>query len=177
MLMPETGLTSIDPICSTGESSENKTDEHKVVVHLRSGSIVKGIMAIPGGVEPPEFFADAHLLAVEVRLLESKEWMRIPVQEVKAIFLVRSFRGDAKRKALHFYSRGPELGPIWAEVRFDDDEVIEGKIENSARHLLGGGFVLRPTDVGGNNLLVYANKRAVRSYRVLGVRASAARQA
>lgn len=174
--MAEAGVIANGPISCARESAESHTAEPKVVIHLHSGSLLKGVIAVRGSSDPSELFADENHPEVDVRLLESKEWVHIPIQEVKAIFFVKSYRGDAEREALHFYSQGPELGPIWAEVRFDDGEVIEGKIENTARHLVGDGFVIRPTDAGGNNLFVYVNKAAVQSYRVLGVRATPSRQ-
>lgn len=154
-----------------GEVS-NGLKERKVVVHLGSGSVLKGVIACPNDHDPEALFENEEIVEIEMRLLEAEEWMRIPIDDVKAIFFVKSFRGDAKRKALRFYSNGPDLGPIWAEIRFHDNEVLEGKIDNTARHLVGKGFVMHPTDSGGNNLMVYVNKKAVRGYRVLGVRAN-----
>ena len=57
-----------------------------------------------------------------------------------------------------------------AEVLFNDNEVIEGTIDNSVRHTLDHGTLLSPSDPNSNNLLVYANKAAVTNYKVLGVR-------
>jgi hypothetical protein len=66
---------------------------------------------------------------------------------------------------------GPSVGPIWAEIRFKDNEIIEAMIDNSAKHLSGDGFWFHPSDAGSNNLLVYVNKSAIANYRVLGIQA------
>ena len=157
---------------SKAEQHNDGVKEHKVVIHLGCGDVLKGSITCNGSPDPSAIFENEDVSEIEVKLLKSEEWLRIPIEEVKAVFFVKSFRGDSKRKTLRFYSNGPELGPVWAEVRFQDNEVLEGKIENSARHLMGNGFVMRPTDSGGNNLLVYVNKKAMSGYRVLGVRAN-----
>jgi hypothetical protein len=156
---------------SNGNAHSGSLKEHKVVINLGSGKVIKGYVACTKGPDPAAIFDDCEVTALEVRLLETDQRMTIPISEVKAIFFVKSFRGDAKRKTLRFYTNGPDLGRIWAEIRFNDSEVLEGKIDNTVRHLVGDGFLVHPTDSGGNNLLMYVNKKAVRGYRVLGVRA------
>ncbi len=151
------------------EQSQSLT-EHKVVINLSSGNLLKGYLACTNGLGPEAIFGNSDVDAVVVRLLDSDNCVIIPISDVKAIFFVKSFRGDAKRKTLRFYSNGPDPGPIWAEIRFNDSEILEGKVDNSVQHLMGDGLLVYPTDSGGNNVLMYVNKKAVRSYRVLGVR-------
>jgi hypothetical protein len=147
-------------------------EERKVVVKLRSGEVVKGYVTVPGvHVADPFCDPEQNCKAVTVRLLHSSAPMEIPLIDVKAVFFVKSFRGDPKRKGLRFYSNGPAVGTIWAEIRFTDDEVIEATIENSVQHLMGGGFWFHPSDGESNNVLIYVNKSAIATYRVLGVRA------
>jgi hypothetical protein len=148
-------------------------EERKVVVKLRSGEVVKGYATVPE-VDAADPFYDSNQnckAALTVRLLHSNDPMGIPLIDVKAVFFVKSFRGDPKRKCLRFYSNGPAVGTIWAEIRFTDNEVIEATIENSVQHLMGDGFWFRPSDGESNNVLIYVNKSAIASYRVLGVRA------
>jgi hypothetical protein len=109
--------------------------------------------------------------AITVNPLTSNEPVQVALSDIKAVFFVKSFRGDPKRKNLRFYTNGPSVGAIWAEIRFNDNEIIEATIDNSAEHLMGEGVLLHPSDAGSNNLLVYVNKSAISSYRVLGVRA------
>jgi hypothetical protein len=148
--------------------------ERKVVVKLRSGEVVKGHFILPGTAAAADPFCDwnqTRQTAITVRLLNSNAPMQIALNDVKAVFFVKSFRGDSKRKNLRFYTNGPAVGTIWAEIRFKDNEIIEAIIENSAQHLMGDGFMLRPSDADSNNTLVYINKSAIANYRVLGVRA------
>lgn len=147
--------------------------ERKVVVKLRSGEVVKGYLILPG-VDGTDLFSDSNRnvkAAITVRLLSSNAYMEIALSDVKAVFFVKSFRGDPKRKSLRFYTNGPAVGTIWAEIRFTDSEIIEAIIENSVQHLMGDGLLLHPSDADCNNVLIYINKSAIANYRVLGVRA------
>ena len=148
-------------------------EERKVVVKLRSGEVVKGYLIVSGA-DAADPFHDSnqnHTGALTVRLLNSNASVQIALVDVKAMFFVRSFRGDPKRKDLRFYSNGPAVGTIWAEIRFTDNEVIEATIENSIQHLMGEGLLVHPSDGESNNVLIYVNKSAIATYRVLGVRA------
>ena len=89
--------------------------------------------------------------------------------KIKAIFFVSSFEGDRDHEPVRFYHSGPSPKLIWAEVAFHDGEIVEGFVQNSLHHLLGDGFFLTPSSPGGNNRLIYVNKAAIASYRVLGV--------
>jgi hypothetical protein len=145
-------------------------NERKVVVKLRSGEVFKGHVH-PSCFDAAGPFSDSNQnskAAITVRLLNSNASMQVALSDVKAVFFVRSFRGDPKRKNLRFYTNGPTVGEIWAEIRFTDNEVIEATIENSVQHLMGDGFLLHPSDADGNNTLIYINKSAIANYRVLG---------
>jgi hypothetical protein len=151
-----------------------RKDEHKVVIHLDGGKVVKGYIDLNRN-DAIAFFKASYLDvpgAITVRSLDMNESaLAIRVQDIKAVFVVKSFRGDQKRRGLRFYSNGPAVGSIWAEIQFKDNEIIEGLIENSVQHLLGDAFLLKPSDPGSNNLYIYVNKAAIANYRVLGVKA------
>jgi hypothetical protein len=168
-----------DPKLKGGEGVEQNhlgslvMEERKVVVKLRSGEVVKGYLTVSGAdvADPLHDSNQNRTEALTVRLLNSNASLQIALDDVKAIFFVRSFRGDPKRKDLRFYSNGPAVGTIWAEIRFTDNEVIEATIENSIQHLMGEGLLVHPSDGESNNVLIYVNKSAIATYRVLGVRA------
>lgn len=148
--------------------------KHKVVVKLRSGDVVKGYFSLQCDADMADLFGDLNEdqdPAITISSLTSNEPLQVALSDIKAVFFVKSFRGDPKRKSLRFYTNGPSVGAIWAEIRFKDNEIIEAMIDNSAQHLMGDGFWLRPSDTGSNNLLVYVQKSAIANYRVLGVRA------
>jgi len=174
MIMANCELTEEQP-GQVREEQPCSTQEHKIVIHVSSGEIIKGYAELSQDLDPAALFdvsKGVALRTIAVRSVGSRTTLDVPLQDIKSVFIVRSFRGDPGRKDLRFYSNGPEVGKIWAEIRFKDSEVLEGLIENSVQHLLGDGLVVRPTDTGSNNLLVYVNKEAIDSFRVLGVRAS-----
>jgi hypothetical protein len=153
--------------------AERTTIDHKVVIRLGSGEVIKGFFTV---------HADASLVAIlddsitsgsqsiTVKTAQTHESISAAWSEIKSLFFVKSFRGDPTKKALRFYAKGPAVGEILAEIRFNDNEVIEGTIDNSAKHFVGAGVLLHPSDPNSNNLMVYANKAAITNYRVLGVR-------
>jgi hypothetical protein len=154
--------------------ASSSTKQHKVVVKLRSGEVVRGHVILPRDADIAGLFNGSNQnqeATITVNSLTSNEAVRVELNEIKAVFFVKSFRGDPKRKGLRFYTNGPSVGAIWAEIRFEDNEIIEATIDNSAQHLMGDGLLLHPSDAGSNNQLVYVNKSAISHYRVLGVRA------
>lgn len=132
-------------------------------------------MAEGGGVDlerPFRYSRGNSLSAISLKLRDTNVAVEVAWHDVKAVFFVKSFLGTPKKKHLRFYANGPAVGEIWAEIKFRDNEILEGLIENSVEHLAGEGFMVRPSDVEGNNLAVYVNKAAIAEFRVLGVRAS-----
>jgi len=107
---------------------------------------------------------------LRIRSLESDAVEGISIKDVKAIFYVHSFEGDAKHKELSFYGKSPIVHGIWMRVQFLDGEVIEGIVHNSLRYLIDPGFFLFPTDPFSNNKLVYVVKSQLADHRVLGTR-------
>jgi hypothetical protein len=158
-----------DKTSATGRT----TIDHKVVIRLGSGEVIKGYFTVH--VEASlEAILDNSISSdsqsIMVKTAQTNESISVAWSEVKSIFFVKSFRGDPTRKGLRFYAKGPAVGEILAEIRFNDNEVIEGTIDNSAKHIVGVGVLLYPSDPNSNNLMVYANKSAIANYRVLGVR-------
>ena len=145
----------------------------KVVINLFSGDMIKGYLAKDEGADLETPFRDScgdGLRTITVKLRETDATVEVALRDLKAVFFVKSFFGTPKKKDLRFYKNGPAVGEIWAEIRFKDNEILEGLIENSVEHLAGEGFMVRPSDVESNNLAAYVNKAAIAEYRVLGVR-------
>ena len=146
--------------------------EHKVVIRLSSGTVIKGYAKLGRGLDQHKAWIEAAAHrgdSIRLRSLEGDTMMDVPLRDTKAIFFVKSFHGDPRRKGVRFYANGPSVGQIWAEIRFHDDEVMEGTVENSAEHLLGDVLPLHPSDEEGNNLFVCINKAAIAGFRVLGI--------
>lgn len=148
---------------------------HKVVISLQDGTIIRGHFRLETPANLNSIMGDLHSNFQEALgtccLSENGTALDLDWSQVKAVFFVSSFKGDCEHESVRFYTGGPEVQSIWVEVGFRDGEVIEGFIRNSLHHLEDSGFFLRPSTPGSNNLLLYVNKSAIVSYRVLGVRA------
>jgi hypothetical protein len=153
-------------------SETNKTRSEKVVIQFGTRT-VKGHLETPVWNTIEELLSDAPQSSPEIlriRPLESDIVEEILIKDVKAIFYVHSFDGDAKHKELSFYGKSPIVHGIWMRVQFLDGEVMEGIVNNSIRYLVDPGFFLLPTDPLGNNKLVYVVKSQLADHRVLGTR-------
>jgi hypothetical protein len=117
----------------------------RVVVRFSDGKVLKGTTQ--------DFFPNRpsfHLLpadggaAVEVRC-----------KQLKALFFVKTFEGDAKRKDIRGFILGPAETAQGKKVavRFKDGELICGYSLSYTPDR--DGFFLFPSDTGGNNLRVY----------------------
>jgi hypothetical protein len=148
------------------------TNSEKVVIQFGTRT-VKGFLESPAWNTIEELLSGAPLSAPEtlrVRLLESNIVEEISIEDVKAIFYVHSFSGDAKHKEMSFYGTSPIVHGIWMRIQFLDGEVIEGIVHNSMRYLVDPGFFLVPTHPGSNNKLIYVSKSQLADHRVLGTR-------
>lgn len=155
-------------------SEEEAEKKHKIVIAQRDGTVTRGyfLSEISTGLDslsndPQSRFREAFAS----RYISGDGGpLDIDWSQVKAVFFVSTYEGDRGHEPVRFYGNGPQIECIWVEVVFHDGEVIEGCIRNSLRHLVDDGFFLHPSTPGGNNLLIYVNKAALQSYRVLGVR-------
>jgi hypothetical protein len=148
------------------------TKSEKVVIQFGTRT-VKGYLESPAWNTIEELLSGAPLSTPEtlrVRLFESNAVEEISINDVKAIFYVHNFDGDANHKEMSFYGKSPIVHGIWMRVQFLDGEVIEGIVHNSIRYLLDPGFFLVPTHPGSNNKLIYVSKSQLIDHRVLGTR-------
>lgn len=151
---------------------ETSTKSEKVVIQF-------GARTLKGYLETPVWNTIEDLLSsappsspetLRVRLLESNTVEEISINDVKAIFYVHSFDGNAKHKELSFYGNSSIVQGIWMRVQFLDGEIVEGIVHNSIRYLVDPGFFLQPTDPHSNNKLIYVSKSRLADHCVLGTR-------
>ena len=157
----------------TQDMTETNSDLSERIVIQFGARTIKGYLESPTGNTIEELLKAAPLGApasLRVRCLESNVIEEISINDVKAIFYVRSFEGDAKHKELSYYGKSPIVHGIWMRVEFLDGEVMEGIVHNSLRYLVDPGFFLFPTDPFSNNKLVYVVKSQLADHRVLGTR-------
>jgi hypothetical protein len=148
------------------------TKSEKVVIQFGSRT-VKGYLESPAWNTIEELLSGAPLSTPEtlhVRVFDSNTIEEISIKDVKAIFYVHNFDGDANHREMSFYGKSPIVHGIWMRVQFLDGEVIEGIVHNSIRYLVDPGFYLVPTHPGSNNKLIYISKSQLADHRVLGTR-------
>ena len=148
------------------------TKSEKVVIQFGART-VKGYLESPAWNTIEELLSGAPLSTPEtlhVRLFDTNTVEEISIKDVKAIFYVHNFDGDANHKEMSFYGKSPIVHGIWMRVQFLDGEVIEGIVHNSIRYLVDPGFFLVPTHPGSNNRLIYVSKSQLADHRVLGTR-------
>jgi hypothetical protein len=148
------------------------TKSEKVVIQFGTGTL-KGYLDSPDWNTIEELVSNAPHSSPEsfrVRHLDSDVVEEISIKDVKAVFYVNSFEGDADHNHLNFHTRAPIVHGIWMRFQFLDGEVMEGIVYNSIRYLVDPGFFLLPTDPGSNNKLVYVVKSWLVDHRVLGMR-------
>ena len=146
--------------------------KHRAVITRQDGTIVKGYFCSETPVDLKSVVDNSqsrfHGL-LDTCTSENGTQLDVDWSQVKAVFFVSSFKGDRHYEAVRFYSDGPEIRSLWVEVVFRDGEVVEGYIRNSLHHLEDDGFFLVPSTPGSNNLLIYVNKGAIVSFRVLSL--------
>jgi uncharacterized protein DUF6982 len=128
----------------------------KIVVRYREGRLMKG------------FTHDFHPSRMQFSLWPSlgaapSERVHVPTSQLKAVFFVRDFEGNAAytdQRTFHGPVEGRRL-----EVTFVDDEVLLGSTLNYRSD--GLGFFLSPADTRGNNLRVFVVSGAIRHMRFL----------
>lgn len=153
-------------------SKMNEPVSEKIVVQFGTRT-VKGYLDTPVWNTLEEILSNAPPRSPEsfrIRHLDSDVVEEIPAKDVKAVFYVHSFEGNAEHKNLNFHTLVPTAHGIWMRFQFLDGEVMEGIVFNSIRYLVDPGFFLLPTDPGSNNKLVYVVKSWLVDHRVLGLR-------
>jgi small nuclear ribonucleoprotein (snRNP)-like protein len=139
-------------------------DREKVVIRYLDGRIIKG--------EILNFSPSDGKLIIEDLSSESRS---IDVEELKAIFFVRSFEGDRNRvESKSFLGTIPSGKRVF--VRFKDGEAMTGYVEGEIpwkkgfflESSKGIGFFLIPVDSHSNNIKVFVVSSAVRDVTVMG---------
>jgi len=129
--------------------------EQKIVVHMKGGSIHKGITQD----FQPEM-ESFHVLPAEGGGVP----MRVRVDEMKALFWVRDYMGNR-----HFVARRDfadvQQADRRAVVTFDDGEEIWGTLDRETGD--GSGFFLFPADKGDNNVRIFVNRSALKDLRFI----------
>jgi hypothetical protein len=149
----------------------NRAFLEKVVVHLADRKLLKGYMDMADSMAGIGIVSNGHSAPEQIELeLVSGERARIDLRSAKALFFVKEFDGQPQYSDLRFFRRTPEFAGLWVRLRFHDDELAEGLVQNSLEFLLSRGFLMKPSDPRSNNRFIYALKSALTGFEVLGLR-------
>jgi hypothetical protein len=139
-------------------------DRQKVILRCLDGSLVKGYI--------DDFSVSDEFLAFED---ESSEKHRVGVDELKAIFFVRTFEGNRSRVEKKSFRDPVSLGKR-VFVKFKDNECMTGYLEGDVpwekgfflEPVKGPGFFLIPVDNESNNVKVFVVASSVWDVTVMG---------
>lgn len=130
----------------------------KVVVRFLDRSVQRGYLN-PGRLGEAE---SIDLLTPE------GEHRDIDLQGVRSIYFVREFTDDFEPERKTFLSR-PKLDGLWVQLKFRDEETIEGVVPNDLLSLLDRGVQITPPDLHGMTLRIFIPRTALTQMTVLGV--------
>src|SRR5262245_7301071 len=117
----------------------------KIVVRYADGRLVKGYTYDFAGRGRFHVFSTPDA---------SSDPTPVAVAELKAVFLVRDFAGNARyQERKKFAAAAPPPGRL-VEITFKDGEVLVGSTQSET--VGGPGILLTPADPASNNLRVYA---------------------
>jgi hypothetical protein len=129
----------------------------KVVARYIDGRVIKGLSQ--------DFFPNKDRFHVYSADKTSSEAVEVWVKELKAVFFVRDFAGDAQYNERKAYIQGDKPSGRKIEVTFKDGEVLVGTTlgYDPSRP----GFFLFPADPKSNNIRVFAVTLALKRVRYL----------
>jgi hypothetical protein len=138
----------------------------KVVFRFNSGAILKGQLL--------DFSPESDSLSFKET--SAKDKISIDIQELKAIFFVRSFKGKLNyRERKGYTARNTHNKKIF--VKFKDGEFLTGYLEGSVPWEKGfflssekmelKGFFILPTDKDSNNIKIFIVNSSVRDVTVV----------
>ncbi|HXX53693.1 MAG TPA: hypothetical protein VEI28_03890 [Thermodesulfovibrionales bacterium] len=139
-------------------------EEQKVVLRIADGRLVKGHLH--------DFSPSGEGVVMED---ESGARQRFDMNELKAIFFVRTFEGDKSRhEKKSFEKENPPGKRVF--VKFKDGESMVGYVEGEVpwqkgfflEPAKGKGFFLLPTDDESNNTKVFVIAQSVWEVTVMG---------
>ncbi len=133
----------------------------KIVARTKSGKCLKG------------YLRDGRVLItrgiLRMTTVDSQE-LPVDLNQLKGVFFVRDFDGNKHRLENKILLSDPERPGIRVRLRFEDNETMEGVIENGLDLLQASGFFFWPADPEANNDLIFVMKSALLGFRVLGVK-------
>jgi hypothetical protein len=129
----------------------------KVVVRYLDGRVMKGFTQ--------DFFPNKDRFHLHHAAKSSGESVEVMLKDLKAIFFVQDFEGNAQYSERKSYGEGERAQGRKVEVTFVDDEVLVGSTMGYDPNR--PGFFIFPADPKSNNIRVFAVSSSVKKVRNL----------
>jgi hypothetical protein len=132
------------------------SETNRVVVRFLDGRVLKGTTE--------DFFPNRP--SFHLRPIGAAGVQDIRCKDLKAVFFVKDFEGNAERKDIQGFDQAPPDASRGKKiaVRFKDGELICGF--TLAYTPDRAGFFMLPADPGSNNMRIYVLMHAAREVRV-----------
>jgi hypothetical protein len=129
----------------------------KVVVRCLDGRVMKGFTQ--------DFFPNKDRFHLRHAAKPSGESVEVMMKDLKAIFFVQDFEGNAQYSERKSYGEGERAQGRKVEVTFADGEMLVGSTMGYDPNR--PGFFLFPADPKSNNMRVFAVTSSVKKVRNL----------
>jgi hypothetical protein len=132
----------------------------KIIARTRTGKCFKG------------YLRDGRFLSrgrLRMTTLEGEE-LPVDLSQLKGVFFVRDFKGNENYLETKVLTTDPEQNGLRVRLRFEDNETMEGIVENQLELLESCGFFFWPADPEANNSLIFVVTSALLGFRVLSVK-------
>jgi len=130
----------------------------KVVVRYANGTIARGFLQ--------NFSPNRDFFYLSPADNPTGQSLQVSLRRLKAVFVVRDFRGNPQFQERNFYMKGENPSGLKLEVTFADGEVMVGSTVLNYDPKRQGNFII-PADPNSNNIRVFVVSTAVKSVRQL----------
>jgi hypothetical protein len=136
------------------------SSQPKIVARSRRGERFKG------------YLMEGRSLSRGVLRMKTLEGRDLPLdlEQLKGIFFVRDYDGNKEYLENKVLTSDPERKGLRIRIRFEDNETMEGVVENSVELLQAAGFFFWPADPKANNELIFVVKSSLLGFRVIGIK-------
>ena len=129
----------------------------KVVIRYLDGRVMKGFTQ--------DFFPNKDRFHLHHAAKSSGESVEVMLKDLKAIFFVQDFEGNAQYNERKSYGEGERAQGRKVEVTFADDEMLV--VSTMGYDPNRPGFFIFPADPKSNNMRAFAVSSAVKKVRNL----------
>jgi Family of unknown function (DUF6982) len=130
----------------------------KVVVRYSNGTIARGFVQ--------NFSPNRDFFYLSPADKPTGQPLQVSLRRLKAVFVVRDFRGNPQFQERNFYMEGENPSGLKLEVTFADGEVMVGSTVLNYDPKRQGNFII-PADPNSNNIRVFVVSSAVKNVRQL----------